>query len=285
CPKLAESQRLDPGDGTLLNLAVCHEKLGRTATAWSEFKEALASTKASGRDDRTAFAEEHIAALEPRLAHVTIVVPDTARVEGLRVMLDEQPLGAASWGVALPVDPGAHQIAADAPNHQAWHQALAVVEAGNHQISVPSLTPAVVVPPPPPPAPLPQPPVPAPILPVPTSGDAGSGQLVAGYVVGGVGVAAMVAGAVFGGLAIGKENEVEDVCPDEACPDQAAVDLSREAVTFARVSTGLLFGGLAVVGVGLTLVLTAPDEPAAAVLSLAPAAPAADLGGGITLRW
>ena len=75
CPKLAESQRLDPGGGTLLNLALCHELEGKTATAQSEFKEALGQAARDGRADREELAKEHLAALEKRIIRIQVVVP------------------------------------------------------------------------------------------------------------------------------------------------------------------------------------------------------------------
>src|SRR5262245_21968497 len=37
CAKFEASYGIEAGGGTLLNLALCHEKVGRTATAWSEY--------------------------------------------------------------------------------------------------------------------------------------------------------------------------------------------------------------------------------------------------------
>src|SRR5690348_10490370 len=64
CSKLTESQRLDPGLGTLLNLAVCHEREGKTASAWAEFREVMAVAHRTAQPDREQLATEHFEALE-----------------------------------------------------------------------------------------------------------------------------------------------------------------------------------------------------------------------------
>src|SRR5262245_51518985 len=73
CPKLVESQRLDPGGGTLFAIALCHEGEGRTATAWADFNVALSEARKDKRADREAAAQERIKALEPKLTRYRVV--------------------------------------------------------------------------------------------------------------------------------------------------------------------------------------------------------------------
>src|SRR5437899_2884511 len=67
CAKLAESQRLDPGGGTLLNLGICRELEGKTASAWAVLRDALGQAVSDKRSDREEVARAHLARLEPRL--------------------------------------------------------------------------------------------------------------------------------------------------------------------------------------------------------------------------
>src|SRR6185437_11777695 len=63
CPKLVESQRLDPGGGTLFAIAICHEGEGKTATAWADYNVAGAEARRDGRRDREQAALEKAHAL------------------------------------------------------------------------------------------------------------------------------------------------------------------------------------------------------------------------------
>ena len=75
CPKFAESQKLDPGGGTLINLAKCREAEGKLASAWAAYNEALSYSIKDGRKEREEQARARITALAPNLATLRIMVP------------------------------------------------------------------------------------------------------------------------------------------------------------------------------------------------------------------
>lgn len=158
CPLLEESQRLDPAGGTLLNVALCHEKLGRTATAWSEFLEALSIARRERREDRVRYATEHVALLEARLSRLTIEIPREVLVPNLRVERDGSVLGPSTWGAAMPVDPGPHTVRVSAPGYHTFEREVVMGEADTQRITVTKLEPVAPEPAPPAAAPAPMPP-------------------------------------------------------------------------------------------------------------------------------
>jgi len=142
CPKLAESQRLDPGGGTLLNLAICHEKEGKLATAQVDYNEALALATRDSRQDRQKIARERIAAIDRLVPRLTIVVAHAAsEIEGLELKLDGLVLRRAAWGVATPVDPGTHVVEANATGRTPWSGTIVVEVAQKKSIEVPVILP------------------------------------------------------------------------------------------------------------------------------------------------
>jgi len=127
CPKFKASYALDAAGGTLLNLADCLEKQGRTASAWSHFKDALVQAQRDGRSERMQYAQQHIRALEPKLGYLTVQVPAASNVAGLTLQVDGTELASAAWGTALPVDPGSHVVRAEAPGFEPFEQNLTLV--------------------------------------------------------------------------------------------------------------------------------------------------------------
>lgn len=136
CPMFADSQRLDPTPGTLLNLANCYEKVGRTASAWATYREAESLAAATSRPDLGATARKHAEALVLKLARITISAPSGKDVD---IKRDGVPVGAAERGVPIPADPGRHVIDASAPGRKPFSATVQLAEGAALTVNVPPL--------------------------------------------------------------------------------------------------------------------------------------------------
>src|ERR1700743_3286590 len=92
CQRLEQSNTIEHGIGTMLYLAECYEKSGRTASAWALFREASSEAHAAGQVERATAGRQRAARLEPTLSRLTIEVPDAARVPGLEVTRNGTPV-------------------------------------------------------------------------------------------------------------------------------------------------------------------------------------------------
>lgn len=272
CPKLEESFRLENKVGTLLNVALCHEQLGKTASAWAELIEVAAQAGRLKQNDRVQFAQERAKALEKKLSRVKLTAPHAE--PGLTVSLDGKTIGASAFGVAMPLDPGDHKLLATAPGKAPFALTVTVTAGPSEKtVEIPALSPEGAAPPTGTLAPTSSAPIStassapsgptssaptatATLSPTSTPEPSGpNGMFIGGLAAAGVGVAGLVAGGVFGGLTLSKEAEADKTCPDKVCPDQKSLDLHAEARTFSTIST-IGFGvGIAGAGVGLTLLL------------------------------
>ena len=280
CPKFADSQRLDPSAGTLLNLASCYEKLGRTATAWATYREAASAANAVNRTDYVTAAQRHAEGLAPKLAKLTATV--TQPVDGLQVRRDGVDVAKSAWGVPIPIDKGSHAIEASAPGYKTWSATVDVPQDGAQvSVSVPALdaapaappTPAAIVAPPAAPAPAPAAP--------PPDASTGSTQRILGLVIGGVGVVGLGIGGAFALMAKGKYNDSLGNC-QTANPNLCngtGVDTRNQALDDGAVATVAVAVGVAALVGGAVIWFTAPSAPSSATTGRLVIAPT--LGGAV----
>jgi hypothetical protein len=283
CPKFAESQRLDPGGGTLFALALCHEGAGKTASAWADFNEALSDARQSNRADRTESALQHIRKLEAQLTRMRIHV--TQDVEGLEIRRNGAVIGKAAWTVPVPIDPGTYTFEAHAPNKKTWSAPIALNGAGQTvDVNIPALEDdrsAMVVAPPVahPAAPTPHPA--SPLTPPPPE-TSSSFSIVPAVIAGGVGVVGIVIGAVEGASAKSNWNSALADCPNATCDSthyNQANGYKNNANSAATAST--VFFVVGAVGLATSAVLLGfslssssskpSDQPTASTFHIAPA--------------
>ena len=270
CPKLEESFHIDASSGTLINVALCHEKQGRIAKAWGEYLEVGRIAKAQGKQARAEEAAKRANELAPKVPRIRINVAKST--EGLVVLRDGDVVGPGALGSHLPFDPGTHVIAARAEGHVEWKTSITIGIGEKRDVEVPPLEPLPVeVTPkvaPPEPAKVMQPPSkPQPVTPeLPRSSSRGYWTVG----VAAAAVASLAVGTAFGFVALSSYHAAESACPShKGCAPSVADDYSH-AQRDAWISTVAL--GVGIVGAGITtfLLVSAPssEKPARVTTSI-----------------
>jgi hypothetical protein len=256
CPKFAESQRLDPAGGTLLNLAECEEKSGLLASAQQHYREA--SEVLSSDDPRAAHSRKQAAALDKRVPRLTITAAGDMP-SGTRIRRDEVEMGPASLGAPLPVDPGRHVIVVSAPGRRDNKIAINLAQGDTRTIEV---EPGAVD------------------ESSSTTSDSaegstshphhettGLGLRTTGMIVGAVGVVGLGIGTAYALRARSKDLDSQAYCgggaqlPDDQClPNTPGKDLSDQSRSAATVATWSFIGGGVALATGIVMIFAAPSS-------------------------
>jgi hypothetical protein len=287
CPKFEVSYNEDPQVGSLLNLADCHERLGKLATARAEFHTAIELAH-QRKDARESYARDRASKLDPRVAH--FVMHRRAGIDGLHVKLDERDV-TAMVDVDVPIDAGHHVIATTSATGT-WTSGLDIESDGVHrELTVPGdeaplVGPVQAVEPS-----SGQPTVPVAQTSIDDSGAVRHTRHVLSITVASVGVASLAAGFVMGGFAIHDVNLATTPAgsapctktngPTEYSCNQDGKALLDKASTDAVASDVLVGVGAAAIAAAAIVWFTAPSER----VMVTPIASTTTVGGAIAIKF
>jgi hypothetical protein len=274
CPKLEDSQKLDPQIGTVLNLGFCREKLGSTWLSWLAYRDAELRADAAGKRERVEFARQHLAELEKSLPRLVLDCGsdkiDDLAVEGRVVpgANNGQPFTAESGKRTFKFTKGGKKPASI--------EVLVTKQSSPQRIACPELVDEPVATPPTP-------------IEGGGSGDGHGGgdtapppppsqpSRVPMYVSFAVGGAGLVFGGVFTALMLSKKSEADLHCPLQKC-DAVGTPLIKEAKDDGWIATGGYAVGLVGLAAGAYFLFTTPSAPADTAAPKAALVPM--LGGG-----
>jgi len=268
CPKLEEALRLVRGVGIQFNLAECYEKVGKLASAWTHYLEVLDLSQRASDSAREKIVRQRVAALEPRLSRLRVVVSQPA--PGQQIKRNGVAVRSPLWGTAVPVDPGIYELEASAPGREGWQTRRKVEGMGQTvEVVIPALRHEVALDV-----------RPEPKLTMPRR------YQVASWMLAGVGVASVAVGATLGGLAIADKNNADELCPKpDACYDPGAelVDAARVKANAATVLLGI--GASALLGAGGLWLLSPRQRETTDPVSLQLRLDERSAAAAVLIRW
>jgi hypothetical protein len=262
CPKFSASMEADPSVSTQINVAKCLEHDGKLTLAWTALQDAIKLNRTIAYPDESRraklgeYAQKTLDALERRVPKIRIVV--AGHPDGLVVQRDGSALPIAALGEPIRVDPGEHEIVAEAPGYAKERRVVKLSEGQVEEVSI-TLTKALAG------APANAQATPAEGTPAPDAGAAGpvsNTQKIAGWSVFGVGIAGLGAGGILGIVTLSKSHAADssDACMHptndtniKACNSQR--DAARGFQT-AGIATAVV--GAVVAAAGVVIVATAP---------------------------
>jgi hypothetical protein len=241
CNHLAEVERLDPKLPTLLELADCTEQLGMLVEAQALWAAARDRAKQTEKPQSRAKAEERLAAVEKRVARLTLQLAPGAP-QGAQVLRDDVALEASSLGVALPMNPGDHVVVVKASGHDDAKYSVKLAEGDAQTLDI-AVGPAIVAAAPPPPPPPPK------VVAAPVKQEAdvahgsGSGQRTVGMIMGATGIVSVGVGAPLWFIGYRDGNSLGPTADQQLLAGQI-----------------LVIGGGVLLATGAVLFLTAPSR-------------------------
>ncbi|HUS27028.1 MAG TPA: tetratricopeptide repeat protein, partial [Kofleriaceae bacterium] len=251
CATFEKSLQLDPAPGTKLNYGDCHEHLGHLAQVYRLFLEVAEADK-TANPDRAKFAKSRADALVAKLGTLVINIPDPAAVSSVAIAGRIVP---TAGEISEKVDPGDVIVEVKLRSGSPFKQTAAAKAGAAVTIDVPTPAGGGSV--------------------IGGGGGGGGGEpsdasqrrhtrLIYAYAAGGVGLASMITGGALGLVARsnyhaqleGENPNCSNTSPPQCNPE--GFSAQQSAITLANVGTGFFVGGIALVGVGAVLFLTAP---------------------------
>jgi tetratricopeptide (TPR) repeat protein len=225
--------------GTLLNVAKCAEDSGKYATAVKHYRQARDLAREHNLNEHKAAAEGRLVIDEPKVPRLAIAF--TERLAEMKLLIDDEvfPTDQQSTN-ELRLDPGARHIVVTAPGRLPFETTVTLVEGKQEAVAIPRLG-----------------------YPVTVTGTRKS----VGKILTFSGVGLVATGVILGYKAnLDYEAEFKSGHCNKAtggmllCNPEGYGN-THSAEQLGNVGTVVFFAGIAAVGVGVALWITAPDEP------------------------